>query len=106
MEPKLKVFTSDHVTRLQKKAELASQVEELARRGNAQVLRDYWAFGPGADKINWQEEEGNLTRCHDLIVKYMPEEDDAWGYCERRHEQVFGESNAARDARLKEEGEE
>lgn len=71
--------------------------EEFAR-GNPQALFDYWAYGEGADKIAWGT-DGDFSRCMKLVGKYLP--DAAGGFCQNRHMEIYGESNAARDARQK-----
>lgn len=79
-------------------ANVFEQLEQFAKRGNPEALIEYWRSGPGHDRINWGETEGNLTRCHDLLSKYL-DSDDAWGFCQNRHQEIFGESNATTDAR-------
>lgn len=82
--------------------EMARNVfDELARfasKGNPEALIEYWRSGPGHDRINWEDTEGNLTRCHELLSKYIDSE-AAWGFCQNRHIEIFGEPNATTDAR-------
>lgn len=64
-------------------------------RGNAETLRQYWTTGEGGiAKIRWGT-EGDLTRCHRQLNKYMPGR--AWGYCQNLHQRIFGMSNAKKD---------
>jgi hypothetical protein len=70
-------------------------VEEFAR-GNPEALIEYWRDGPGADRINWGT-ECDFTRCMLLVGKYIP--DQAGGFCQNRHMEIYGESNAAKDKR-------
>lgn len=58
-------------------------------------LKNYWKMGKGAAKIRWGS-EGDLTRCHRNLAKYLGSE-DAWGYCQNIHQEIFGVSNAERD---------
>lgn len=58
-------------------------------------LKNYWKMGKGAAKIRWGA-EGDLTRCHRNLAKYLGSE-DAWGYCQNIHQEIFGVSNAERD---------
>lgn len=63
-------------------------------QGNPEALFRYWETGKGGEMIGWgNPEEGDLTRCHDLVVKYLPEEDDAWGFCQNRKIAVSGKPN-------------
>lgn len=67
---------------------------ELFARGNPDALRRW--YEDGADGlINWGT-EGDLTRCHEKAMEYMDSE-QAWGFCERRAEAVYGESNRSHD---------
>lgn len=77
-----------------RKVELEARVEELANRGNPEALISYWREGAGADRIEWGT-DGDFTRCMKLVGKYLP--DDAGGFCQNRHMEIYGESNAARD---------
>lgn len=79
-----------------RKARLGANVEEFAR-GNPEALIAYWRDGEGAERINWGT-DCDFTRCMLLVGKYLPE--DAGGFCQNRHLEIFGESNAARDKRL------
>lgn len=88
------VNSSDYTTRLNKKAELASRVEELANRGNPEALISYWRDGEGAERIGWGS-CGDFTRCMKLVGKYLPE--DSGGFCQNRHLEIYGVSNAERD---------
>lgn len=63
-------------------------------RGNPDALRAYYESGAD-DRIGWGT-EGDLTRCHEIASKYMDSE-QAWGFCERRAEAVYGESNRSHD---------
>lgn len=81
---------------LKAKIELATEtdLEEFKNRGNPEALISYWRDGPGAERINWGT-ENDFTRCMKLVGKYLPE--DAGGFCQNRHMEIYGESNAARD---------
>lgn len=92
------VNSSDYTTRLTKKAELASRVEELANRGNPEALISYWRDGEGAERIAWGT-ACDFTRCMLLVGKYVDQE-TAGGFCQNRHLEIYGESNYARDKRL------
>lgn len=63
-------------------------------RGNPEALISYWREGEGAARIGWGTEK-DFTRCMKLVGKYLPE--DAGGFCQNRHMEIYGESNAARD---------
>lgn len=80
--------------------------EEFARArggpGNPEALISYWRDGEGADRIGWGT-EGDFTRCMRLVGKYLP--DDAGGFCQNRHIEIYGEANATRDAKAKARGE-
>lgn len=65
------------------------------RGGDAETLRRYWAEGPGAAKINWQNNKGDFTRCLRQVTKYLG--DKAPGYCQNLHKRKFGKSNYKRD---------
>ena len=80
-----------------RKTALNAKVEELAGKGNPEALIAYWKDGEGAERIAWGE-DCDFTRCMLLVGKYLP--DDAGGFCQNRHLELFGESNAARDKRL------
>lgn len=56
-------------------------------RGNAERLRRYWKFGPGALKIRWNT-PGDWTRCYRQLAKYMGPR--AKGYCSLRHKEMTG----------------
>jgi len=56
-------------------------------RGNAEKLRRYWKFGPGALKIRWNT-PGDWTRCVKQLAKYMGPR--AKGYCALRHKEMTG----------------
>jgi hypothetical protein len=56
-------------------------------RGNAEKLRRYWTFGPGALKIRWNT-PGDWTRCNRQLRKYMGPR--AKGYCALRHKEMTG----------------
>lgn len=58
-------------------------------------LKRYWTRGEGALKIRWGT-KGDLTRCHRHLAKYLGPR-RAWGYCQNRHQDIFGMSNAKRD---------
>ena len=58
-------------------------------------LKNYWTHGKGAAKIRWGT-KGDLTRCHRHLAKYLGPQ-RAWGYCQNRHQDIFGVSNAKRD---------
>lgn len=58
-------------------------------------LKRYWTRGKGAAKIRWGT-KGDLTRCHRHLSKYLGSQ-RAWGYCQNRHQDIFGVSNAKRD---------
>lgn len=64
------------------------------RGGNAETLRQYWSSGKGAAKIGWGT-EGDLTRCHRKLSKYMPGR--SWGYCQNLHMRKYGKSNYKKD---------
>lgn len=87
--------------RYDRKIELAASIEELANKGNPEALISYWRDGEGAARINWGT-ECDFTRCMLLVGKYIPEQ--AGGFCQNRHMEIFGESNAARDKRLNRQG--
>lgn len=58
-------------------------------------LREYWTIGPGGAKIRWGT-DGDLTRCHNAVLKAAKgglTSDDAWGFCQRLHQRLFGQSN-------------
>lgn len=65
--------------------------------GNAEALKRYWTIGPGGQRIQWFNEEGNLSRCHREVMKEVPSKDmtsdDVWGYCQNLHKRLFGVSN-------------
>lgn len=82
--------------RLAYKRSLVEKVE-LAGRGNAEALISYWRDGEGADRIAWGT-KCDFIRCMLLVGKYLP--DDAGGFCQNRHIEIYGESNAARDKRM------
>ena len=71
-------------------------VEEFAGKGNPEALISYWRDGEGAARIDWGS-PCDFTRCMLLVGKYLP--DDAGGFCQNRHMELFGESNAAKDKR-------
>lgn len=77
-------------------ADRISSFDALAffARGNPDALRAYYESGAD-DRIGWGT-EGDLTRCHEIASKYMDSE-QAWGFCERRAEAVYGESNRSHD---------
>lgn len=79
-----------------RKAQLGANVEEFAL-GNPEALISYWRDGEGADRIDWGT-ACDFTRCMLLVGKYIP--DDAGGFCQNRHMEIYGESNYARDKRL------
>jgi hypothetical protein len=54
-------------------------------------LQRYWAHGEGAAKIRWGT-DGDLTRCHRELTKYLGDE-RAWGFCQLRHKEATGEYN-------------
>jgi hypothetical protein len=56
-------------------------------RGNAERLRRYWKFGPGAAKIRWNT-PGDWTRCVRQLSKHMGPR--AKGYCALRHKEMTG----------------
>lgn len=58
-------------------------------------LKQYWTHGKGAAKIRWGS-DGDLTRCHRHLAKYLGP-NRAWGYCQNRHQDIFGVSNAKKD---------
>lgn len=58
-------------------------------------LREYWTRGEGAAKIGWGS-EGDLTRCHGFLTKYVGSE-DAWGLCNNYHKDIFGRPNDPND---------
>lgn len=74
-----------------------TDLEEFKRRGNPEALIEYWRDGPGHDRIRWGEEK-DFTRCMKLVGKYIP--DQAGGFCQNRHMEIFGEPNATRDKRV------
>jgi hypothetical protein len=58
-----------------------------AQAGNANALRQYWAYGEGAARIRWGT-DGDLTRCHDLVTKEAGVDAatfDVWGFCQNLH---------------------
>jgi len=55
-------------------------------------LKRYWKYGKGGAKIRWAQHDGNLTRCHRHLAKYLGS-DDAWGYCQNLHKDIFGFPN-------------
>lgn len=71
-------------------------VTEFAR-GNPEALIEYWRDGPGAERIAWGT-ECDFTRCMLLVGKYVSK-DVAGGFCQNRHMEIYGESNAAKDKR-------
>ena len=66
------------------------------RGGNEETLKQYWMNGKGAAKIRWGNNEGDLTRCHRKLTKYLGSE-RAWGYCQNLHMRKYGKSNYKRD---------
>lgn len=82
-----------------RKAALAARVEELATKAKSgiEALKDWYETGEGADRIRWGT-EGDLTRCAEIAGRHIS---DPFGFCQRRHMAIFGESNATRDARQK-----
>lgn len=91
-------LTVSERARISLKAQLAGRVNtELAGRGNPEALISYWREGEGAERINWGT-ACDFTRCMLLVGKYLP--DSAGGFCQNRHMEIYGESNAARDKRL------
>ena len=56
-------------------------------RGNAERLRHYWLYGPGAAKILWNT-PGDWTRCVGFLSKYLGTR--ARGYCSLRHKEATG----------------
>lgn len=56
-------------------------------RGNAENLRHYWVYGPGAAKIRWGE-GGDWSRCVRHLAKYLGVR--AKGYCQLRHKEATG----------------
>ena len=56
-------------------------------RGNAERLRRYWKYGPGAAKIRWNT-PGDWTRCVKQLSKHMGPR--AKGYCSLRHKEMTG----------------
>ena len=56
-------------------------------RGNAERLRRYWKYGPGAAKIRWNT-PGDWTRCVRQLSKHMGPR--AKGYCALRHKEMTG----------------
>lgn len=85
----------DRKVELAARVSLEIDVEEFAR-GNPEALIAYWRDGEGAERIAWGT-DCDFTRCMLLVGKYLP--DDAGGFCQNRHLEIFGESNAARDKR-------
>lgn len=59
--------------------------------GNDSALRRYWKYGEGALKIRWGT-PGDLTRCHRQLREHLGR-DDAWGYCQNLHQEIFGVPN-------------
>lgn len=89
------IFDDSHLSPLYGEyGEIIAMVAAGGRGGNAETLRRYWTVGKGAAKIRWGT-EGDLTRCHRQLSKYMPGR--SWGYCQNLHQRVFGMSNAKRD---------
>lgn len=78
-----------------KKAELASSVEELAGRGNPQALRDWYNAG-AAEKINWGT-DGDHTRCVQIASQYMTVE-QAHGFCNLRSHDATGHYSGEKEA--------
>jgi hypothetical protein len=62
----------------------------------AERLKVYWTKGPGAVKVRWGE-KGDLTRCHNHLVKYLKNSAFAWALSQNYHKAVFGMSNAKHD---------
>lgn len=56
-------------------------------RGNAEILREYWAHGKGAAKIRWGT-PGDWKRCVRYLSKHLGER--AKGYCQLRHKEATG----------------
>lgn len=56
-------------------------------RGDAEKLRRYWLYGPGAVKIRWNT-PGDWRRCVRHLSKYMGTR--AQGYCALRHKEATG----------------
>jgi hypothetical protein len=65
-------------------------------KGNAERLRRYWLYGPGALKIMWNT-PGDWTRCYRLLSKYMGVR--AKGYCALRHKEATGHWTGDREHR-------
>ena len=53
---------------------------------NTERLRQYWAHGAGAAKINWGV-PGDFSRCVAELGKYVR---DPAGYCAKMHHEVTG----------------
>ena len=83
-------------------ANVFEELERFARRGNPEALISYWRDGEGAARIAWGT-EGDFTRCMELVGKYLPE--DAGGFCQNRHIEIYGVANSTRDAEAKARGE-
>lgn len=79
------------------RAALASIATAAAVGDGGEALKRYWTTGEGGRRINWFNEDGNLTRCHREVSKEVPvadmTSDDIWGYCQGLHIRLFGESN-------------
>lgn len=56
-------------------------------RGNAERLRRYWLYGPGAAKIRWNT-PGDWRRCVRQLSKHLGPR--AKGYCSLRHKEATG----------------
>jgi hypothetical protein len=52
-------------------------------------LRNYWATGPGAAKINWGV-PGDFNRCRALLSEYVPRPDWLAGLCANIHYDAIG----------------
>lgn len=86
---------------MEKRKNVFEQLELFARRGNPDALRRYWETGAGGQAIGWgAPEEGDLTRCFELVGEKVPEwdADQIWGFCQERKMAVSGMANATADA--------
>lgn len=67
-----------------------------AAKGNPDALRKYFASDKAG--IRWGE-AGDWKRCVDKVSKYMPEQQAA-GFCNRRHKEATGMSTAEHAKKL------
>ena len=83
----LETMDADDLAKFASYAYLADEMDEVAKRGNPEALRDYWRAG-GDGRVNWGA-GGDFTSCVAAVSNYMTDE-EAKGYCAIRHYEVNG----------------